>query len=297
MPRKKETIAELLKNKVRHPNLNWSDFNFLENLLCFCVQPVLSAPKESGVSFRITVSEVSPSLCLLFQIDRRDDPLVRDPRRPRPDFLAFYFARGNCILTIIEMKGRDRGRAVEQISAFKDDLQREIRGNLPGKFAARVRFQGIILTSPQEQLPRKAIEREERRGLIILPLQYTQRAELFPYVSRLNRLSEGGKALRYQHKSVRQGRLPSPLEAILMHGPLHKRIQDELVAQHFDSAPGRLGVYLNYADASSSSYCALVVNTMYAIIACSAEHRDYVRLIGSELQRIGANSGFTFQTA
>ena len=69
--------------------LDWQKFNFLENLLIFCTVPARIAPPESGVSFRITKSEEN-SVCILFKTDRQKDPLVRNQKQKRPDYLSLF---------------------------------------------------------------------------------------------------------------------------------------------------------------------------------------------------------------
>src|SRR5437773_2404578 len=82
MRRRGKNVRELLKEKTKRKELNWGEFNFLENLLVSCLLSGRSVPKESGIGFTLTLDEGDSSLCLLFKIDRNRDPLVRDPQTP-----------------------------------------------------------------------------------------------------------------------------------------------------------------------------------------------------------------------
>jgi hypothetical protein len=292
MGRRGKNIRELLKVKTKRKELNWGEFNFLENLLVFCLLSGRRVPKETGIGFTLTLDEGDSSLCLLSKIDRDRDPLVRDPQTPRPDYLAFYCSKEACVVTIIEMKaGKDTVRAFEQIVTLKRILETKFHKHLPGKFVSRVKLQGIMLTSYQQQVPLERIKREEKRGFTILPLRYNQRAELFSYVSKVNKLTDSGKLIRYRHDRGGQGRGLSPLEAILVNGALHTRVRDEILRQNFRAGVGRTGIYLNYAR-DNGSYCALIAGNDEAAIACKSGHRDLVASIRTELAKIGAENAF-----
>lgn len=292
MARRGKSVQELLKDKARRKELNWEEFNFLENLLVFCLLSSRSVPKETGISFSLTIDETDSSVCLLFKIDRSPDPLVKEPQTPRPDYLAFYCSQETCVVTIIEMKGgKDTARAFEQIVALRRILETEFHRHLPGKFVPRVKLQGIMLTSYQQQVPLEKIKQAEKRGFTILPLQYNQKAELISYVSKVNKLTDSGKLVRYQHKGARQGRGLNLLEAILVSGALHTRVRDQILDRYFQGAPERTGIYLNYAR-SDGAYCALVTETGKATIACNSGHERFLESILDGLAKIGARGAF-----
>lgn len=273
--------------------MNWPEYNLLENLLVFCLLSNRSVPKESGISFSITIEETDASVCLLFRIDRDRDPLVRDPKMPRPDYLAFYCSNGTCVLTIIEMKGgKDTSRALDQIIAFKQILKTEFQKHLPGKFSSRVALQGILLHSSQQQVPLERIKRQEKEGFVVLPLGYNQRAELLTYVSKENRLTDSGKLVRYSHYHIRgRGRGFNLLEEILVSGSLRTRIKDEIFSHRFLNHPERTGVYLNYAG-NDTEYCAVIVGNDEATIVCKSEHQKLLELIFTELAKIEMQDAF-----
>ncbi|MEW6211616.1 MAG: hypothetical protein AB1631_24835, partial [Acidobacteriota bacterium] len=181
MAKKSKNPWDTLKSK---PDvLNWEAFHLLENLLIFCAEKD-RVGDESGVLFRISADPERKSLCVLFNIDRKKDPLIRQARMWRPDYLVLYADRQTCILTIVELKGRsekDASHGVDQIKTFRDILKQEMGKHLP-RF--EVVFQAILLTPPNSQLPLKKISEEKNRGFVILPLQCHHKFELFPYISR-----------------------------------------------------------------------------------------------------------------
>jgi hypothetical protein len=160
--------------------INWDNFNFLENLLIHCVLDSREVPAESGVKFRISKDNKEGELCLVFNIDRKNDPLIKDQSVRRPDYLVFYFnekKENPCIFTIVEMKGKAHKNlkgGLEQIKNLKNRLQKEISEHLPTKFNFKI--QGILLSPHNSDIPRKEIEKEATNGFKILSIQYTNRA-------------------------------------------------------------------------------------------------------------------------
>jgi hypothetical protein len=184
MKRDEKTKKQKKDVPPKKNKLDWQKFNFLENLLIFCTVPARIAPPESGVSFRITKSEEN-SVCLLFEIDRRDDPLVRDKNQKRPDYLSLFIQNGLLLLTIIEMKGTNKNSTntgIEQITTFRDILKKEIADHVTTKL--KYKLQAILLTPYNADIPQKAIAEEAAKGFIILPIQYNSKGELYPYVSK-----------------------------------------------------------------------------------------------------------------
>ena len=186
--KQKNNPAQILKDKK--DKLYWQNFNFLENLLVFCTVPGRSVPKESRVHFRITLDSENQAICILFEIDRRNDPLIRNKALKRPDYMSVYIDSNSCICTIIEMKGKNHNsleNGIEQILRLKEILQTEISNHLPSKL--KIKYQGILLTPYNSQPPLKKIAEIASTDFIILPIQYNNKAELFPYVSRKNEIT------------------------------------------------------------------------------------------------------------
>ncbi|MFM6270815.1 MAG: hypothetical protein ACKPFA_30595, partial [Dolichospermum sp.] len=218
--------AQILKDKK--DKLDWQNFNFLENLLVFCTVPGRSVPKESGVHFKITLDSENKSLCILFEIDRKNDPLIKNQALKRPDYMSLYIDSNSCICTIIEMKGKNHNsleNGIEQILQLKEILQNEISDHLPTKF--KIKCQGILLTPYNSQIPFKKIAELAANGFIILPIQYDHKAELYPYVSKLNKITD-----KYNHQEITES-MALLIEEILTKKALPKRIEDDYYSRNF----------------------------------------------------------------
>ncbi|MFN5241334.1 MAG: hypothetical protein ACK5CG_12540 [Aphanizomenon sp.] len=247
--------------KDKKDKLDWQNFNFLENLLVFCTVPGRSVPKESGVHFRITLDSENQAICILFEIDRRNDPLIRNQALKRPDYMSVYIDSNSCICTIIEMKGKNHNsleNGIEQILRLKEILQTEISNHLPSKL--KIKYQGILLTPYNSQPPLKKIAEIASNGFIILPIQYNNKAELFPYVSRKNEITEISK--KYNHQEITES-TPLFIEEILTTRALPKRIQDEYYSKNFSKSQDREGIYINYLLPNDTDYITLFSNRQF----------------------------------
>jgi hypothetical protein len=163
--------------------LNWQLFNLLENLLIFCAVPSRRAPQESGVSFYITNPQ-NDAICLLFQIDRdnKKDPLIRGEKIKRPDYLSLFIQDNLLLFTIIETKGTNKNsteRGIDQIITFRDILKKEIIEHCIKTL--KIKFQGILLTPYNADIPLLEIQKQASNNFIILPIQYHHSAELYRY--------------------------------------------------------------------------------------------------------------------
>jgi hypothetical protein len=265
-------------------NDKFSDFNFLEKLLVFCTMKEKSVPKESGVHFRIASKK--DVLCILFEIDSKSELLKIGETFPRPDYMVFYFSKNTCLCTIIEMKGKSGKRlehGIEQIKWLRDKLKTEIQSHLPSYF--KIKFQGVLLTPYNSQVPLKEIQKEKANGLVILPLQYDHKAELFPYVSKENKLTE-----KYNHENLKDDGAGF-IEQTLLHCALDKRKPDSFYSSNF-SHINREGLYLNYTLSNQTDYAVLHADRRKTIVAVKGK----VEKIRSGLTEIGSNlSRFKFE--
>lgn len=199
--------------------INRELFNFLENLLIFRTMPELTVPPESSVKFRITRQASERGVCLLIHIDSQDDPIF-ESAEVRPDYLAIYLHGSGCICTIIEMKSkgsRDLKHGLMQIKALADRLRQEFRDCLPPRF--RLHIQGVLLCQPNADVPGARMAQMAHEGLTIVPVQSAHRAELFPYISRLNTLPQTPFK-----DTPRSPDDPSPLEFMLSRCSLRVRL-------------------------------------------------------------------------
>ena len=181
--------------------------------------PELTVPPESSVKFHITRQASERGVCLLIHIDSQDDPIF-EAQEARPDYLAVYLHGNGCICTIIEMKskgGRELKHGLTQIKTLADRLRQEFRHCLPPRF--RLHIQGILLCQPNADVPGARMAQMAREGLTIVPVQSAHRAELFPYISRLNTLPQ----TPFKDAS-RSPDDPSPLESMLSRCSLRVRL-------------------------------------------------------------------------
>ncbi|WP_437671083.1 hypothetical protein [Sorangium sp. So ce131] len=282
MAKKSKAPRDLLAAKG--DKLDWSRFNFLENLLVFCGLATRSVPPESGVQFQISSVVKKDGICLLFAIDRKRDPLM-PAAGIKPDYLAIHVTSERCLCTIIEMKGRDQKNlehGIDQIRALRDMLHKEAAERLPA--TCKIKFQGILLAPHNAQLPLPRLQKEAKAGFTILPIRYTHKAELSPYVRKLNALTE-----QYVHQKLpREKDELNLIEALLARCALDVRIKDDFHARHVRSHRERAGIYLNYAHPHGPAevYLALAANNGRAVLAAPEPASAFVDEVRSELDRL-----------
>jgi hypothetical protein len=279
--KQKNNFAQILKDKK--DKLNWQNFNFLENMLVFSTMrtmPGRNAPPESGIHFRITLDSQNKAICILFKIDRdhqKNDPLIRDKKLRRPDYMCLYIDSESCICTIIEMKGKtidELKRGIDQILQLKEILQFEIFNHLSTKL--KVKYQGILLTTPNADIPLKKITQVNSPDFKIVSLKCDQKAELYPYVSKSNDFKD-----RYKHQKITES-TPLFIEKILTTRSLPKRIPDEYYSKNFSNSQDREGIYINYLLPNDTDYITLLSNT--TLIEINMEENEYMKEIIEELK-------------
>ena len=286
--KKSKNPSDILSGKKN--KLDWETFNFLENLLIFCVMKEKNAPPESGVKFRITPKENDNSLCLLFNTDRRKDSLFRNDEI-KPDYMVLYVKKDLCLCTIIEMKGTtEKGvkHGIEQVKELRERLKNEIQANLPNKF--KVKFQAIILSPPNTQTPNNLIKEEDRKGFTILPLQYNNKAELFSYVSKINKITE-----RYIPENIRPANSNLFVENVLTNLALPQRINDKFSFSNKEKATNKDRIYINYALSNNDDYAALAIDNAGMKIGVKESNNKFTNRIQSDLKRLGLKSTHHFE--
>lgn len=289
MAKKSKKPLDILKNK--EDKLDWHKFNFLENLLVFCVLPEKNVPKESGVHFRITPRSCKNTLCLLFKIDRGKDSLFEDGEI-KPDYLALFVKDNFWLFTIIEMKGTtEKGskHGIEQIKALRDKLRTELRENFPNNL--KIKFQAIILSPPNTQTPDKLIAQESKRGFVIKPLQHPNKAELFDYVSQEIKLTSE----KYRHHEIKSADTPLCIENILSNFALPERISDKFCNSNKDKATNRDGIYINYAFPKREDYSALISDNKGLTVAVKESKNEIKEQILSDLKSLGLQNPQHFE--
>ncbi len=281
MAKKSKNPWDILKSKP--DELNWEAFNLLENLLIFCAEKDRKG-SGSGVLFRISTDPKRKSICVLFNVDREGDPLITQEGMWRPDYLVLYVDNQTCILTIVELKGKDekeRSHGIEQIKTFRDMLKQKMNEHLP-RF--EVVFQGILLTPPTSGLPLKKIADERKKGFVILPLQWPHKFELFPYISQQYTVIE-----KYKHERLPGAEEPKVIEQILTKQALHKRVNDSFHSSNFTLGKSRTGVYINFALSESGAYAALKANNEKAEIVVMDDSNNFFAVIRKELNELGVS--------
>lgn len=289
MPRRSNRQSVPQRRNSSSNKLDWNSYNLLENLLVFCAVRDGCAPPESGVEFRINSPASDEIICILFKIDRGDDPLVETG--PRPDYMVFYADHNICVCTIIEMKGtaeKNLAHGIEQIKEFRDRLRKEITEHLPNKFSSVLKFQAILLSPPNSNLPLPKIQREKKNGFVILPLQYKFKAELFNYVSKVHEPLAVG--MRYIPINLPHDPNHGLLEDILVEKSCPTRKQDKFCSTNLVEGNNRRGVYVNYT-LNKSEYAALAANNTSAVIAIKDSKGDWVDKIKQALGKLRPFSG------
>lgn len=289
MPKRKKQPATYLETAENKPDkLDWKAFNFLENLFIFCPMKHRSVPPESGVQFGISKEPLDEALCILFKIDRGSkDPLFTSASQVKPDYLVLYKTSRTCLFTIIEMKGRTEGgleHGIEQIIALRDRLKRELSEHFP--LSLNAVFQGILLCPYNAQPPAKRIITESKKGFVILPLLYGSKAELFPYVSKPNAITE-----RYSHQSLPHSEQWSFLERLIVHHALPYRVEDTEYHAEYKTS-NQTGVYINYALSKTNEYAAFISSASQNKAVVDESGDEHLSKIKAALAAVGLKSKF-----
>jgi len=300
MPKKDEDPQKILKDKTTKKNkgilkLNWEIFNFLENLIIFCISEDRCVPKESGICFSITPIEEDNGICLLFHIDREKDPLIKEQNSPRPDYLVFYVNPKICICTIIEMKGRtekELSRGIKQIKALQDKLRLEISNHLPNKFREIIKFQGVLLCPFLSQPPNNEIYREANNNkFIVYPLLYNQKAELFKYISK--ELSIDDLTKKYKHENIKECTKSKDtdeiklIEDLLTNRVLHQRMKVNNKNCEFKLSKDRLGVNIHLALYQDEDYLVLKLDKEGCVLGIRERNKQSKTIIETGLAKLG----------
>jgi hypothetical protein len=253
--------------------LDWQNFNLLENLLIFCTVPDRIAPPESGVSFRITNAQ-EKSVCLLFKIDRNPDPLITNQKLKRPDYLSLFIQDDLLLLTIIEMKGVNENsteRGIEQITTFRDILKQAIKEHCSSKL--KFHLQGILLTPYNSTIPFFDINKEAKTGFIILPVQYSHRAELYSYISKINTQADLTSKNQYVNQKITESG-SFLIEELLAKRALDQRKQDDYYSQNFFLSKDRQNSYIDYLLPNNKDWITLFTSSEHKKIQLAYSGND-----------------------
>jgi hypothetical protein len=277
VPRQPASLQKHRANK--DGKLNWSLFNFLENLLVFRTLEHLSVEPESNVKFRISRQEGEPGICLLVHIDHEKFRIFEEGVL-RPDYLAIYLHGDGCICTIIEMKSKDNKNlehGLEQIKSLADRLKTEFAEHLPPRF--RLVIQGILLCQPNAQVPNPLIQEMANDGLTIYPAQCSSRAELYPYISQKNDLKK-------RFENVPRSPAPQgPVEEMMSRNTLNKRLPDKLTEARPGTGAGT-GLHINFVLSDADEYATLITRGKKCVFVVKERGDEHQQRL---LQDIAAN--------
>ncbi len=270
--------------------LNWNTFNFIENLLVYCPLIKRHVPVESGRSFQISSKINQNDICIVYIIDREAlklDTLI-DKNDKRPDYLVLYVNTDNCFCTIVEMKGKTKNelvRGVKQIASLKEIISREIRKCLPNKI--KIIFQAILLSAYGSDIPRKLISDIAQRGITILPIQYSNRAELRLFVSKALKLTD-----KYEHEHIRFfDDSQNIIEYLLVHRAMHKRI-NHILYREFSSDKNN-SLYLFFVNKDNKTLSTLYTTNTNSIIFSDSE--DVINRVKNDLNLLNLKNNFDFR--
>jgi hypothetical protein len=202
--------------------------------------------------------------------------------------MSLYINPNSCIFTIIEMKGTNKNsleHGIEQILSFRERLKQEICQHFPKKFPEqfKVKFQGILLTHYNVSIPQLKIAKEAKNGFIILPLQYSAKAELYPYVSKENKITE-----KYQHQKICESE-SLLIEKILTTRSLPKRITNDSSSRQCNPND-RIGINIDYLLPNENDYITLSSNESQITITLRGNSSDDKKIIQKELESLNLTS-------
>ncbi|OBQ33845.1 MAG: hypothetical protein AN485_17605, partial [Anabaena sp. MDT14b] len=103
--------------------------------------------------------------------------------------------------------------------------------------------------------------------------------ELYPYVSKKNKLTEISQ--KYNHQEITES-IALLIEEILTKRALPKRISDDYYSSNFLVGNDREGIYINYLLPNDMDYITLLSNTKYTEI--NIEENEYKEKIKAELE-------------
>ena len=263
---------------------------FLERL-ALRVLATRSVPRESGVSFRISTRARKDGVCLVFEVDDKDAPVVSDGLRP--DFLVLHLSSAGCILTIVEMKGRDPKKGehgIDQIVTLAKTLREALSSCLPGPLRRFV-VQGVLLMPANAQINvKKIVDASKKDHVEILQVQSHHRAELYEYVSsRISRTKKygGGTTLEEARDGTDEF---NALEAMFARGMQRTRRRDDFFAARRGHAEDTFHLdFVRPGDAKSANV-TLSSHERSAVLAFADDAKACREVVEKHLAAVGLMS-------
>ena len=191
------------------------------------------------------------------------------------------------LYTIVEMKGKDEGslkHGIEQMLALRDRLKSEFSAHFP--LGLKAIFQGILLCPFGAQVPRLRIEDKKERGFVVAPFLYSQKAELFPYVCKRNKVTD-----RYAHQKLAHSEGMNLLERLFIQRAMPHHIEDASYHKHRKTG-SKGGVYINYALSDANEYAALITSNAQNRVVVKAQGNQHNEAIRAALKALGMDTKF-----
>jgi hypothetical protein len=104
-------------------------------------------------------------------------------------------------------------------------------------------LQGILLTPYNSTIPFFDINKEAKTGFIILPVQYSHRAELYSYISKTNTQADLTSKNQYVNQKITESG-SFLIEELLAKRALDQRKQDDYYSQNFFLSKDRQNSYI-----------------------------------------------------
>ena len=168
-------------------------------------------------------------------------------------------------------------RPFMDVELSPDRLKREFGACLPRRFDMHV--QGILLSQFNSEVPGQLIAQMAAKGLTILPIQYSNRAELFPYVSQLNTIKT--RFVNNPRRPVPQ----SPIESMLSHSSL----RDRVIAA--EEASGR-SLCISYLLSDQDEAAALIVRNKHCVFLIKEEGTTHAERLRQDIVANGLQEKF-----
>jgi len=126
--------------------------------------------------------------------------------------------------------------------------------------------------------------------MVIKPLQYHHKAELFDYISQELRFTSE----KYKHQEIKCADEPLFTENILSNCALPERVDDEFCKANKDKATNKEGIYINYAIPKSDDYTTLIIDDKTMKIAVVKAEKIANR-IKADLESVGLQTPKHFE--
>jgi len=145
----------------------------------------------------------------------------------------------------------------------------------------KIKFQGILLTPYNAQIPSPEIQKQANDNFIILPIKCNQKAELYRYISKLN--TKADLQSKYIHEKLDES-VSFFIEQLLAKRALDKRKQDQYYSENYVLSKDRQGVYIDYLLPNNEDWITLLSDPNQKKIQLVLSEQEYQETIQKELE-------------